>query len=695
MKRAFTISALLIVALCSVLMADMVQPPLETKDPATNENLSKIYYDVDDINRILTTGTSDQILVSDGQGSYFWGPSSSTFITLSSSVFYVLGSSLSANYVSKSSATDFYCLLSSVGVNYVPYTGAKANINLGLYDFTTSGTLGAGAITGTSLTDTGLTSGRVPYATTGGLLTNSANFTFNTDSELVVTGGLGIGGNNESGNLLTITKNSGTAAAKFQSSTYDAYFLMTGPSTREQYFAFSNYATPGSPIFQVGMKGNNRYSVADNNFTNEWITVRTTGQVGISTISPANTLSVSGGITATSSVTAGSGFYGKVNSSSATIQDTYANTIYPYNDGTGVSFNNLSGQTTMKVQSNNLVKIGSESVNLGGNLPSLYIIRNSSGAGQPTEIEILNNYDSSARMYIETDGINPGKSRAVILYSLGSGYPGYWWSGGPTVANSIGIQEDRISTYSAPATSSTFVIELESQDSYWHTSTSGQNIFFVAGNNVQAVLSNGVMQTTDGSAAGGPGHSFYTDTSANHNGMYKIAPGQLGFGTANTERMAIYTSTIAFKLPTLNAVQPSFLVYPSAHILNVTGDGTAYTVAWDTEVRDQGGNFAANTFTAPYTGTYHFDVKVLASGLVTVTHTIVQLKLVTSNRTYVEYLGNVPAAVADKSFPISVDADMEVGDVATVTLTVSGSSKVVDILAGSTLYSYWSGGLKH
>ena len=36
-----------------------------------------------------------------------------------------------------------------------------------------------GAITATSITNSGLTSGRITYATTGGLLTDSANLTFN------------------------------------------------------------------------------------------------------------------------------------------------------------------------------------------------------------------------------------------------------------------------------------------------------------------------------------------------------------------------------------------------------------------------------------------------------------------------------------------------------------------------------------
>jgi hypothetical protein len=62
---------------------------------------------------------------------------------------------------------------------YVPYTGATTDVNLGARNFLTTGTLGAGAITGTSLKATGLTATRIPFVTTGGLLTDSSKLTWN------------------------------------------------------------------------------------------------------------------------------------------------------------------------------------------------------------------------------------------------------------------------------------------------------------------------------------------------------------------------------------------------------------------------------------------------------------------------------------------------------------------------------------
>lgn len=72
--------------------------------------------------------------------------------------------------------------------NVVPYTGASSDVNLGSHAFTTTGTLGAGAITGTSITDSGMTIGSVLFAGTGGLVSqDNANFFWDaTDKQLSI-----------------------------------------------------------------------------------------------------------------------------------------------------------------------------------------------------------------------------------------------------------------------------------------------------------------------------------------------------------------------------------------------------------------------------------------------------------------------------------------------------------------------------
>jgi len=67
-----------------------------------------------------------------------------------------------------------YLTPSTASSTYVPYTGATTNVDLGTRNLTTTG-----AIAGTSLTVSSLTSGRVTYATTGGQLVDSNNLLFN------------------------------------------------------------------------------------------------------------------------------------------------------------------------------------------------------------------------------------------------------------------------------------------------------------------------------------------------------------------------------------------------------------------------------------------------------------------------------------------------------------------------------------
>lgn len=127
---------------------------------------------------------------------------------------------------------------------------------------------------------------------------------------------------------------------------------------------------------------------------------------------------------------------------------------------------------------------------------------------------------------------------------------------------------------------------------------------------------------------------------------------------------------------------PGFLAYNSVTDSNVTGDGTAVTVDFDTEVKDRGTNFAADTFTAPLAGLYEFSASVYLDGLTSGTHSVL-LSLVTSNRTYL--LQFATASRADQVFSGTVlAADMDAGDTASVSLTVSDGAKTVDVVGAIT-----------
>ena len=142
-----------------------------------------------------------------------------------------------------------------------------------------------------------------------------------------------------------------------------------------------------------------------------------------------------------------------------------------------------------------------------------------------------------------------------------------------------------------------------------------------------------------------------------------------------------------------NTGQPSFLAYLSSTQSNVTGDGTNYTILFDTEVFDQASNYnpATGTFTAPVDGRYQFNVGV---NLIATTATGMTLSVVTSNRTYRPVAmkpSNVSSAGGDAAIPGAILADMDAGDTVTVVVQASGTTKTASVFGNATLVTYFSG----
>ena len=141
-----------------------------------------------------------------------------------------------------------------------------------------------------------------------------------------------------------------------------------------------------------------------------------------------------------------------------------------------------------------------------------------------------------------------------------------------------------------------------------------------------------------------------------------------------------------------NTAQPCFLAFNSVTDNNVTGAGTIATVDFDTEVYDQGNDFAADTFTAPVTGRYLLTAVVQLIGIPTgVDLSLVQI--ITSNRTYrgsrFDLVADFPGVIG---LTITVVADMDIGDTATVSVNVDGATDVVDIEGqGTDLVTSFSG----
>ena len=135
-----------------------------------------------------------------------------------------------------------------------------------------------------------------------------------------------------------------------------------------------------------------------------------------------------------------------------------------------------------------------------------------------------------------------------------------------------------------------------------------------------------------------------------------------------------------------NTVQPAFLYYGSLQS-SVTGDGTAYTVKYANSKFDQGSNFVGSTgtFTAPITGKYLFQGIIQLGGL-TALDTNVNYGVVTTANSFTPAYSNVGAVQSSGVFPVtwSLMAPMTAADTMTTSIIVSGSTKTVSILGGST-----------
>lgn len=164
-------------------------------------------------------------------------------------------------------------------------------------------------------------------------------------------------------------------------------------------------------------------------------------------------------------------------------------------------------------------------------------------------------------------------------------------------------------------------------------------------------------------------------------------------GTAGSAGSTFTASLLAQISPAgevTQPLQPSFLVTNSAGATDVTGDGTVYAVPFATEVYDQGGDFASNTFTAPVDGRYLLTATILPQNFLT-THNDRNFNITTSNRVY-NANRNYSLAETNNTMTVTVIADMDANDTATVNFSVSGSTKTIDLINNATL-NFFSGSL--
>lgn len=137
----------------------------------------------------------------------------------------------------------------------------------------------------------------------------------------------------------------------------------------------------------------------------------------------------------------------------------------------------------------------------------------------------------------------------------------------------------------------------------------------------------------------------------------------------------------------LNTSRSCFLAKTTSNQVNVTGDGTVYTVNFETVSFDQGSNYnnATGTFTAPVTGKYMFSCGVSAFST-TATGTValnISVNSVDFPLVFTLLLGG------SICYSGTIICNMTAAQTATVNIATSGGAKTVGV-TGSSL-SYFSG----
>jgi cytoskeletal protein CcmA (bactofilin family) len=183
------------------------------------------------------------------------------------------------------------------------------------------------------------------------------------------------------------------------------------------------------------------------------------------------------------------------------------------------------------------------------------------------------------------------------------------------------------------------------------------------------------------------------DNTANTNGkIHRIGDGVLSHGT-----FSIYNQTdnnFPFNIDANGHVtmplQPAFLVKPATGQNNIALN-TGVTVVLGTEIFDNNGDFASNTFTAPVTGSYQLNMNVGLSQLDS-GHSFAGANIITSNRNYLFTIDTNTHNADHVENPFhcsySVLADMDAGDTAHLTVQCQGGTQQTDIYTGSFFSGY-------
>ena len=209
------------------------------------------------------------------------------------------------------------------------------------------------------------------------------------------------------------------------------------------------------------------------------------------------------------------------------------------------------------------------------------------------------------------------------------------------------------------------------------------------------IESNGNAGMTIGSGSSSTGTIAFGDQAKNDIGIieYHHNTNLMSFRTNDADAIIIDTAGNVTK-----PLQPVFLVRPSSDQASLPASST--TVAWGAEIFDVGSNFASNTFTAPVTGKYQFNVSLYLSNI-DIDTTLFDVVMISSNRDQRLMAMNMAKDFsADsnnfQSMNASTILDMDASDTIFVRINITGGGGVIRLdgqAPSSAFYTAWSGAL--
>ena len=206
--------------------------------------------------------------------------------------------------------------------------------------------------------------------------------------------------------------------------------------------------------------------------------------------------------------------------------------------------------------------------------------------------------------------------------------------------------------------------------------SSGTNVFLEAnGSNAAG------MTIASGNTANG--YIIFGDSDSNFQGaiQYDHSASEMTLVTSAADALRISSAGEVTK-----PLQPAFCV-PAVADTDMTV-GSAQAVVFGTERFDLGGDFASNTFVAPITGKYQFNIWLKFDQLTTNSNYI-DVRLITSNKTHSFMYSQQSTVGVHDMVGGSVLADMDASDTVTVAVYIDAGGATIDLIAdGSFLSGY-------